>query len=625
MSIVRVAVASALALVLVAPATGATPAKPPSLLALVRAHVKYVFVIYQENRSFDSYFGTFPGADGLYDHTTPPAAFDQPIMNTDGSMTTIRPFRIGPSQFAADTDDVDHSHTGFVKKMDVVDGVAKMDGFALAEEKKYSPDGNPSLMAKQFGELTMAYEDCDTVPFLWAYAKRFTLFDHVFQEMTGPSTPGNLAIIGAQSGITQRLLHGEMAAGGDNGDSGAGVPVENDFDPFWGSPKDTTTSGKLPVNPNDFPATGRGYGIQLNLTFATLPLTLAGASLPGIVGADRDPDGDLADVRDDVRAIGAGGKAAVPWGWYEEGYGPEPGDDTSGPATASGMHASYVTHHNGPQYFGYLANNPREAANLHGLDDLRQALDRRSLPKTGGVFYVKGGYRNIMGMHPADPDPVVQKNFVGDDDHPAYSDAQISEAMVADTVNRIARSPYWDQSAIVITWDDSEGDYDHVPPPIRHQVPGEAVQIDGPRVPLIVMSPFAKAHAVIHDVGDHASVVKFVNAVFGRTPLARLPDEKNAAAKAHDLLGAGLFGPEDDDAQITDLLGAFDVRRLNGALPPLSRASAIIPDRIVRTLPQASGYGCKDIGIVPVDLARHITTAIPADFNPRPRTNPSAP
>ena len=80
-------------------------------IALLRKHVKYVFIIFQENRSFDSYFGTFPGANGLFSQ---PAAdtpgFSQPIENTDGSMGVISPFRIGPAQYAADTDDVDHSH-----------------------------------------------------------------------------------------------------------------------------------------------------------------------------------------------------------------------------------------------------------------------------------------------------------------------------------------------------------------------------------------------------------------------------------------------------------------------------------------------------------------------------------
>ena len=223
----------------------------------------------------------------------------------------IHPFRIGPAQYAADTDDVDHSHTGIDAKMDIVDGTPRMDRFALTEERKFSPTGNPTLQAKQFGELTMAYEDCDTVPFLWRYADHFTLFDRIFQQMTGPSTPGNLAIIAAQTGITQRILHPDEAAGGANGDSGAGVPVLDDDDPFWGSPTDTTAAGKMPVNPADFP----GYGTQRNLTFASLPLTLGGAALSTTVKTDADPAGDLRDVGDDIGAIARTGAASTPWGW----------------------------------------------------------------------------------------------------------------------------------------------------------------------------------------------------------------------------------------------------------------------------------------------------------------------
>jgi len=121
-------------------------------------------------------------------------------VNTDGTTGTVSPFLIGPTQYASDTDDVDHSHTLTVNKMDVQNGVAQMDKFAAIEELKYSPTGNPSLEAKQMGELTMAHEDCDTVPLLWAYADRFALYDNIFESMTGPSTPGNLSIIGAQAG-----------------------------------------------------------------------------------------------------------------------------------------------------------------------------------------------------------------------------------------------------------------------------------------------------------------------------------------------------------------------------------------------------------------------------------------
>ncbi len=126
----------------------------------------------------------------------------------------------------------------------------------------------------------------------------------------------------------------------------------------------------------------------------------------------------------------------------------------------------------------------------------------------------------------------MQKNFLGDDDHPAYSDAQISEAMVATAVNAIARSRYWSQCAIIITWDDSEGDYDHVPPPIRSRGPDRSVLTDGPRVPLILISPYARVHCIAHESGDHGSVIKFADALFALKPLAELPDELKGASWA---------------------------------------------------------------------------------------------
>ncbi len=589
-----------------------------ALWRLLRQRVKYVFVIYQENRSFDSYFGTFPGADGLFSRPakdTP--GFGQPLINTDGTVGTIHPFRIGPVQFAADTDDIDHSHSRIVAKMHVVGGTARMNRFAIIEERKYSPFGRPSLEAKQFGELAMAYEDCDTVPLLWRYADRFVLFDHIFQLTTGPSTPGNLSIIAAQTGETQWVLHPRQAYRLD-GDKGMGVPVLSDADPFWGSQLDNSLH-KMPVNPRDIKGKAL-YDVQRNLTFASLPLTLQGKNLTVTTKSDTDPDDDLDDIRRDIPAITASGKARIAFGWYEEGYDREPTDP--GPVDAEGTHASYIAHHNGPQYFGYVANNPEMRADLHGLQDFFDAIDRHTLPKGGGLFYVKGGYQNTLGLKPADPDPKVQKNFVGDDDHPAYSDAQISEALVATAIDKIAASPYWPESVIIVTWDDSEGDYDHLPPPIHSRGPDGSIITDGPRVPLLMISPFARAHAVAHATGDHASVVKFVDRLFDRTSLALLPDEKRARELGHAKFGQTNLGPADAlTPDVTDLLTAFDPARLTGAAPPLPASYAAVPENLVTTLPGASGDGCRALGITPVDIALGIRNTIPPDFNPRPKTD----
>ncbi len=593
-------------------------------IKLLQQKVKYVFVLYQENRSFDSYFGTFPGAEGIYSHTakkTP--GFTQTIINTDGSAGTIQPFRIDPTTacgnanpcYSADTDDIDHSHPRMVAKMNVVNGVSQMNKFALVEEEKYMGAAGvaPSLKAKQMGELAMAYMDGDTIPFLWQYANRFVLFDHIFQSMTGPSTPGNLAIIAAQSGQTQAALHLDDLYT-DNGGSNPGQPVLNDNDPFWGSPSDTHKYNNLPVNPGDFP----GYGIALNQTYASLPLTLLGNTASSVTSQDADTTGaDTVDVMDDIANLTKNGKAAVSWGWYEEGFDNEPG---SGDAT----HTSYITHHNGPQYFGYVANNSQMTKNLHGLTDFFNDVNGGKLPAGGGVFYVKGGYTNIFGLKPANPDPTVQKNFLGDDDHPAYADAQISEALVAKAVNAVANSQYWPQCAIIITWDDSEGDYDHVPPPIRSYGPDGSVVTDGPRVPLIVISPYARVNHISQDTGTQGSVVKFVDTVFGLTPLASLPDEQEGSNLGAQQFGESNWGPDDADPSVSNLVSAFDPGRLKGSAKPLDKSYAIIDDSIVSSIPPTSNgqpYGLKQIGITPTDAG--MTNHIPADFNPRPKTNPT--
>jgi len=604
-----------------APRSHQLSARQKLLLAQLQQKVKYVFVFYQENRSFDSMFGTFPGANGIYSQ---PAAqtpgFVQTIYNTDGSTSTISPFRIDASPwYGADLDDGDHSHEGLLSAEDIQGGTPLMDGYALDEENKYTsggvgPSNPPSEQAKQYGELVLGHIDCDTTPLMWNYANKFTLFDNVFQTVTGPSTPGNISIFTGQSGLTQLEEHPSEAYT-TNGNSGVGVPDLNDANPFWGSLHDPNLPpNKMPYNPGD-----SGANPELNLTFASLPLTLAGRSIAGIVSNDRNGPSDLADVQQDVSTIAEGGRTkAADWGWWQEGFDQEPTDDGN-PAS----HLSYVTHHNGPQYFGYLSDNPVEQTHFHGIGDFFNAISSQSLPKGGGAYWIKGGYTNIFSLKPTDPDPAVQANFLGDDDHPAYSDSQISDALVAEAINRIAKSPYWAHSAIVIAWDDSEGYYDHVPPPTRAALPGVGVVSEGPRVPMIVISPYAKTSYISHASGDQASVVKLVDTVFGLQSLASLPDEYAAAAAGQQAYGQPYLGPLDDFAPgIDNLLDAFDEGRLGGISKPLSPGYALVPEKYIQQLPAQTGLGCTALGITPTDVALGVGLTPPSDFNPRPGTDP---
>ena len=601
-------------------------------LRLIRSKIKYVFVLFQENRSFDFYFGSYPGADGLYAGPAGPytadsvTGFRQAIVNTDGTLGMITPFRI-PSTivdakgktvplYPADIASVNHSHMAIARKIALdSNGVAQNTEYALTEEGVTLTNGKPSkaptLERKQFGELVMAHVDCDTAPFLWRYADRFTLFDHFMDTIIGPSTPNAIAMISGQGGETQWMLHPDQAATGGLG-KGAMVPMVADPAPYWGSTLDKANKLHQPQ------AVPPGKSISKNLTFASLPLSFMGSEIKKTTAADYDPAFDLPDVREDIEKIAGHGVSAVNWGWYQQGYAHENND-----AQGKASHEGYVAHHNAPQYFGYVANNPLASTHLHGLSEFFTDIAAKRLPASG-VFYLRGGYGNINGWKPQDPNPKLAAVFNGNDDHPGYSDTQISEGLLAEEINAIAASPYWSESAIIITYDESDGLFDHAQPRIRsHDANGLPLE-QGPRIPAIVISPYAVAHGVSHVPSEHSSIIKFVDELFGLIPLADLPDEMRARQIGADKFGQVNLGPADDKVEgVGDMSSAFDALRLMGKRAPLSAEYATIPAAEIARFPHANGAGCKQLEITPTDWA--LPNPVPADFNPRPDTTPGVP
>jgi len=254
------------------------------------------------------------------------------------------------------------------------------------------------------------------------------------------------------------------------------------------------------------------------------------------------------------------------------------------------------------------------------------------------VFYVRGGFYNNDKLQVLDPNPNVRATFTGNDDHPAYSDAQISEANVADTVNAIAKSPYWNQSTIIITYDETDGLYDHQPETIRTWGPDGTPFSGGPRIPAIVISPYSNVHAISHVYSEHSSVIKFIDELFALVPLADLPDEvkgrmegaANPALDAPNGAPQTNLGPADDQVPMGDLLEAFDNGRLGGVVPRLPPSYAAIPQSVVLSLPHYGGAGCTTLRITPTDYPNGYTAGAeidppPPDFNPRPTVSPGTP
>ena len=619
-----------------------------ALIEALRGKVKYVFVIFNENHSFDNEFGTFPGANGLFSDGTKPRdaahtpGFEQHYTGGGGEDVVVHPVRIGPEQNGTVVDSVDHSHAGLAAKLHVDGTAAAMDRFARTEYGRYANRGGPAniAMGRQFAQLVMSYVDCDTIPLYWRWASNFVLYDNIFATEDTPSTPNAIAMIAGQAGETQWVKHGsegEKVSVGDKSGTLQAVPLYNDPQPFWGSQFDTTAgNAKQPAGTKEFYGNGN---IARNLTFASVPLTLGGTDTAQAMKQDRHPGQNQADIGNDLAAIASRAGKPVAWRWYEEGYDREPTD----PGNAA-SHDSYVSHHQGPQYFGYIADNPAYAPNLRGLGDFFSDMDGGKLPAEGGVFYIRGGFTNLAGQAPPITNPnypaaltdadraAIAKAKSGDDDHPAYSDRQLSEAMMARVVNAVASRPeIWNQSAIIIAYDESDGFYDHVPPRILSFGPDGLPLARGIRTPALLISPYARAHVVAHPEGDQNAVIETVNAIFDLPPLATLPDEADALKAGQDprFNGPGGFvqhhlGPRDINTPETDdLLAGFDPQRLSGEVPPLPAALATVPESEIAQLPHGNGQGCKMIGVTPEDLRQNLRAPVPAGFNTLPSTLPA--
>lgn len=168
-----------------------TPTDSPDLLTLARQKIKHVVIIMQENRSFDHYFGTYPGADGI------PMKDGKPtICSTDPNTNTC----IYPFHLAAD---VNHGgpHTA-AAAVTAIDG-GKMDGFveALRAGEKVACTGptDPACADTASGPDVMGWHDAREIPNYWAYAQNFVLQDHMFEPDASWSLPAHLFMVSGWS------------------------------------------------------------------------------------------------------------------------------------------------------------------------------------------------------------------------------------------------------------------------------------------------------------------------------------------------------------------------------------------------------------------------------------------
>lgn len=475
--------------------------------------IKHVVVIIPENRTFDNLFGTYPHAANIPGeqswsgvlapkfvarHGTPSANVLTPALlqnNPNRSLNGLpaNPTRLGPAD--AYTCDMAHNYE---PEQEAYNGGA-VDRFPQTASGK----GEGCAVD---GSTIMNYYDGNTVQALWNYAQHYAMSDNSFSTNYGPTVPGHANII---SGNT----HGIVIHDPNN-------PTSPDTTGFYVNPVDqslTLTDANLPGYLDDcgkgrtFEMTGKNVGDLLNEKNVTWGY-FQGGFLP-TKPATFDANGNMftpavcgsQHVAHQVEINGVTYRVQNPT--------INPGADVH---TLENDYSTGVTpfmkyastrnpHHLRPSSVEMIGKTD-QANHQYDISDFYSALSHNSLPS---VSYVKA--------------PVYQYG------HPQNSDPLAEQAFLVKTINAVQQSRYWRDTAIVIVWDDSDGWYDHVMPPL---LTPSATNIDflfgpgncgtpqpgadaarcglGPRQPLLVISPWAKTNFVDHTLTHQASVLRFI-------------------------------------------------------------------------------------------------------------------
>ncbi len=462
--------------------SAATPATAPAsayrIVPRTDTPIKHVVVLFDENVSFDHYFGTYPNAantDGSPFH----AKKDTPKVNgLTTKLLTANPNSYNPTRLTSSQALTCDQNHGYSAEQKAFDGGA-MDKFVQFTETDVCT-GQPIL----FGQpgLVMDYYDGNTVTGLWNYAQNYALNDNSYNTNFGPSTPGALNVISGSDGAAYAVSPSTGATVSSSAVSalnskGLGT-IYGDLDPAYDDCSDGSHVSSNPVGI----ATGQNIGDLLNARHVT-------------------------------------------WGWFQGGFTPT-ATNAAGFAVCGSSHqniggnasADYSPHHNPFAYYTSTANPKHlpptsvaaigrtdQANHQYDLSYFSKALDAGSLP---AVSYVKAAEYQ--------------------DGHPGYSDPADEQHFIVSTVNQIEQSKYWDSTAIVITYDDSDGWYDHQASPIINGSNDPATDTAlctsapvglggypdrcgfGPRVPLLVISPYARSNYVSHQLTDQSSVVTFI-------------------------------------------------------------------------------------------------------------------
>ena len=477
-----------------APVSAQAPADAPTATP-----IKHLVILYGENVSFDHYFATYPQAANPPDEPAFRGAAGTPHVNGLLAAQLLRnnpnftnaangdaasePFRLDRTQ--ANTADQNHAYTA---EQQAYDG-GKADLFP-----KYTGRGTTGGVGA-FGTRgqVMGYFDGNTVTALWHYAQHFAMSDNAYTDTYGPSTPGALEVVSGQTNGMLAVAKTKGPATVDAPtyyiDDGQGaLTMINDVDPandVCSNPKDQVSMA------------GKNIGDLLNDAGITWGGFMGGFDLTA-----KDPNGTTGCKRVTYSPIIAGAVTDyIPHhNWFA--YYPS----TANPSHARPASVAAIGH-------TLDADGSRDPANHeYGLNDFYAAVRAGNFP---AVSYLKA--------------PGFQ------DGHAGYSDPLDEQTAIVTLLNFLQHRPEWKNTAVILTWDDSDGWYDHAFAKVTSPSFAAVDQLDGngvcgagtalpgvagkpvngrcgpgTRIPFLVISPWAKVNAVSHAQISQASVVRFI-------------------------------------------------------------------------------------------------------------------
>jgi phospholipase C len=465
-----------------------SPAFAASQPAPKNRPIQHLVVIFNENISFDHYFGTYPvarnpkgepqfhalpGTPTINGFTNALLNFN-PNLNPKNTTGATNPFRLDRSQ--ASTADQDHDYTPEQIAFDM----GAMDLFPYSVGTAGPPPSGGGIVDTP--GLTMGYFDGNTVTALWNYAQNFAMSDNSYGTNFGPSTVGVINLVSGQTNGAVKTLNGtgEEVNGGDGS-----LTVIGDPDPL----NDVCSSSTS----NQAQMGSRNIGNLLSDAGVTW-----GAFMGGFNLNIKNPNGTTGCNRSTTSTI---------TGVEEIDYIPHHAFFQYWASTANPKHTRPISlqeiGHNGPANHSY------------DIDDFFSAVKNGFFPAVN--FLKAPGYQ---------------------DAHAGYSDPIDEQHFLVNVINFLQAQPDWDSTAVIILYDDSDGWYDHQMGPIVNQSVGPADALTGPdacgsaanslpgidpknthalgrcgygpRQPLLVVSPWAKQNFVDHAVTDQTSVIHFI-------------------------------------------------------------------------------------------------------------------